>query len=93
MLQRWNGALKIYPHWHILAADGTWQQTTEGRRFVQAAPLTEAQLSDLLQDAVARILRQVKKLQKARGDGDDDQFAGARSDSTAGSANYSPLAG
>ena len=71
VLQRFSGSLKIYPHWHILAADGAWQQADDGKMaFKPAPPLDEEQLHNVLTDAVARIRRQLDKHNKRRDDAD-----------------------
>jgi hypothetical protein len=62
VLQRWNGSLRVFPHWHILVADGAWARTEHGDAddmpFVTAPPLREEQLEALLVDVAARVTRQ-----------------------------------
>ena len=38
VLQRFDGALRIFPHWHILAADGVWHRTVDGGLKFLPAP-------------------------------------------------------
>jgi hypothetical protein len=51
VMQRFDGALKPFPHWHVLAADGVWHETQAGLRFWPAGQLytfqTEALLADI----------------------------------------------
>ena len=55
VLQRWDDALRALPHWHVLAADGVWQRTDKGMKFLAAEPLRDDQLEALLADAIKRI--------------------------------------
>ena len=35
-LQRWDGAIRIFPHWHVLVADGAWHKTATGLKFLRS---------------------------------------------------------
>ena len=61
VLQRWDGALRIFPHWHVLAADGVWHQTPNGLQFMAAEPLRDDQLQVLLADVIKRVTRQTER--------------------------------
>lgn len=79
VLQRWSGSLRIFPHWHILAADGAWARSEHGAademHFVTAPPLREEQLEALLVDVAARVTLQASryhdKREKAASNDDD----------------------
>jgi hypothetical protein len=66
VLQRWNGSLRTFPHWHVLCPDGAWHRTAGGLEFLAAPHLDADQLGELLTDAVQRIERQLAKHQSKR---------------------------
>lgn len=65
VVQRWSGSLRVYPHWHILVADGAWARTEHGEAdempFVTAPPLREEQLKALLLDLAKRVTLEVDR--------------------------------
>ncbi len=65
VLQRFAGSLRVFPHWHILVADGAWARAEHGNadqmHFMTAPPLREEQLEALLVDVAARVTLQVDR--------------------------------
>jgi hypothetical protein len=63
VLQRFDGSLRLSPHWHVLFADGVWiEQGKTDPYFVQAVPPREGDVAKVLADAERRIWRQVERL-------------------------------
>jgi len=60
--QRFDSAIRLNCHWHILCADGVWVQTTEGLKFRQAPKLKPHVLEAVFADVRKRIDRQLRKL-------------------------------
>lgn len=81
VLQRWSGSLRIFPHFHILVADGVWvhSKLPGAMEFLGAPALTEVDLEELLADVYVRATRQAErhfaKRRAAAADGDDDELA------------------
>ena len=61
VVQRWNSAIQLDVHFHVLFADGTWHQGDKGVLFTPAPALHTEQVQAVLADAHKRIARQLKK--------------------------------
>ncbi len=78
VLQWWNGALRVFPHWHVLVADGAWARSAYGEademHFVAAPPLREEQLEAQLVDVAARVTLQASRYhdKRAKASSNDD---------------------
>jgi hypothetical protein len=59
--QRFNSALDLDLHWHVLVSDGLWHESHVRTHFWHAPPLKDAEVAAVLDDAETRILRQMKK--------------------------------
>ncbi|MSQ85072.1 MAG: hypothetical protein EXR77_19725 [Myxococcales bacterium] len=70
VLQRFDGALRIFPHWHILAVDGVWHRTAESLIFLPAPRLYTELVADLLADIAKRVTRQADRFFAKRADAD-----------------------
>jgi hypothetical protein len=57
LVQRFGSALNLNIHFHLLVADGIWQQTPAGPEFRRVPPPTQAQLERLLAILTRRIAR------------------------------------
>jgi hypothetical protein len=57
LVQRFGSALNLNIHFHLLVADGVWQQTPLGPAFRRVPPPTRAQLERLLAMPTRRIAR------------------------------------
>ena len=55
VLQRWDGALRVFPHWHVLVADGAWHKTATGLKFLRSLPMRTEQVEALLADTIKRV--------------------------------------
>jgi len=60
--QRMDGAVRLNVHFHILCADGAWVQTDNGVQFLQAPPLQQHVVEEVLADVLKRIGGQTAKL-------------------------------
>jgi hypothetical protein len=56
-VQRFGSALNLNIHFHLLIADGVWQQTSTGPAFRRVPPPTREQLERLLATLTGRIAR------------------------------------
>ena len=70
VLQRFDGALRIFPHYHILAVDGVWHRTDAGLKFLPAPRLYTDLVADLLADIAKRVTRQADRFFAKRADAD-----------------------
>ena len=70
VLQRWAGALRIFPHWHVLVADGAWHKTATGLKFLRSLPMRTDQVEALLADTIKRVTLQAKRFYARRADAD-----------------------
>jgi hypothetical protein len=78
VLQRFNGSLCTFPHWHVLCPDGAWDRGTGGLKFTAAPALDAELLGTLLTDAVQRIERRLAKHDAKRDPADArDELDGA----------------
>ena len=68
VMQRYDGALRVFPHWHVLAADGVWHETQAGLRFWPAPQLYTFQTEILLADIVKRVTRKAERCFAKRAD-------------------------
>lgn len=59
--QRFNSALDLDLHWHVLVSDGLWHESHGSTHFWHAPALKDEEVAAVLEDAEARILRQMKK--------------------------------
>lgn len=72
VIQRWGGALNLNPHFHTLAPDGVYVETTNGVEFRATRHWTAAEIEALLADVV----RATQRILEARGiDGPDEEVA------------------
>lgn len=60
--QRMDGAVRLNVHIHILCGDGAWVKTDNGVEFLQAPPLQQHIVEEVLADVLKRIGRQTAKL-------------------------------
>ena len=73
--QRFDGAVRLNVHYHILAADGAWVRTGTGLAFLPAPPLHQEDVEAVFADALRRIARQLKRLVPDRDDEPDDRLS------------------
>jgi hypothetical protein len=67
VLQRFSGALRLWPHWHILVADGVWSKAPDGQRiFVETPPLDDDALWLLVREIATRATRVIDRHFAAR---------------------------
>ena len=59
--QRFNSALDLDLHWHVLVADGLWHDSCGHKHFWLAPPLKDHEVAGVLEDAQQRILRQMRR--------------------------------
>jgi hypothetical protein len=80
--QRFSSDLKLNLHWHLLLADGVWQERDRHVQFYPAEPLETIRVQqcwfahlwcDPLNDAVLRITKALTR--RGWQDRDDDPFA------------------
>ena len=71
--QRFSSDLKLNLHWHILLADGVWQERDGEVVFYPADPLDTIRVQETLHDAVLRITKALTK--RGWQDREDDPFA------------------
>ena len=71
--QRFSSDLKLNLHWHILLADGVWQERDGEVVFYPAEPLDTIRVQETLHDAVLRITKALTK--RGWQDREDDPFA------------------
>ena len=70
VLQRFDGALRIFPHWHVLVADGAWHNTATGLKFLRSLPMRTDQVETLLADIIKRVTLQAQRFYARRADAD-----------------------
>ena len=66
VLQRWDGALRVFPHWHVLVADGAWHKTATGLVFLRSLPMRTEQVEALLADIIKRVTLQAERFYARR---------------------------
>jgi hypothetical protein len=71
--QRFSSDLKLNLHWHLLLADGVWQERDGQVKFYPAEPLETMRVQETLDDAVLRITKALTR--RGWQDRDDDPFA------------------
>ncbi len=59
--QRFNAALHLHLHWHVLVSDGLWHESWGRTHFRHAPALKDEEVAAVLNDAETRILRQMRK--------------------------------
>ena len=59
--QRFNSAIDLGSHWHVLFADGVWHGDNAAPQFWLAPPLGTLDVADVLWDAEIRIRRYLRK--------------------------------
>ena len=62
VVQRFNSALQLEVHFHVLFADGVWEDGPGGPVFHSAPPLHSLGVQEVLYDTVLRIGRQLRRL-------------------------------
>ena len=62
VIQRMDQQCKLFVHWHILCAEGTWCETAKGPKFEPAPPLKQHVVQQVFEDVLKRIDRQIAKL-------------------------------
>ena len=82
VLQRFSGSIRLWPHWHILAADGTWVKAADGQRIFAPAPLLDDMaltvlVADIAERATRVIDRHFEKRRAAGRDDDEDPWQAA----------------
>ena len=70
VLQRWDGAIRVFPHWHVVAVDGVWHKTATGLKFLRADPMRTEQVAALLADIIKRVTLQAERFFARRADAD-----------------------
>ena len=79
--QRFSSDLRLNLHWHILAADGVWNERDGHVEFRPAPPLGDLAVQEVLHDITLRVDKQLirhgfKELEGEELDGDDPALAG-----------------
>jgi len=59
--QHFSSDLKLNLHWHLLLADGVWQERDGHVQFYPAEPLETMRVQETLDDLVLRITRALTK--------------------------------
>ena len=76
LVQRFGSALNLNIHFHLLVADGVWQQTPLGLQFRRVPPPTRVQLERLLATLTRRIARHLVRRGWLREDAEGAQLSG-----------------
>ncbi len=71
--QRFSSDLKLNLHWHLLLADGVWQESDGHLKFYRAEPLETIRIQETLRDAALRITGAL--IRRGWQDRDDDPLA------------------
>ncbi len=80
VLQRFSGAIRIWPHFHVLCPDGAWAKAADGQRIFVPAPhlddealwLVVAEIASRVERIMDRHCDALRKATEAAGRDDDE---------------------